>query len=111
MERTFIRILLDPVATLSGDPVLAAILNIERSGDDASRQILEASPQERHRARLGCFDPEPPGMETPLGSGATLKRAIPKAGRNDPCPAQRQEVQSSVATARSARATNTKSGE
>ena len=86
MERSFIRILLDPVATLSGDPVVANILNAEAHRDDASMQILE---QARKNATGPAWDgsiPSSPAADTILGSGATLKRAIPKAGRNDPCP-------------------------
>ena len=86
MERNFIRILLDPVATLSGDPVLAAILHIETSGDDASRQILEQARKNATGPGWDASIPSRPVVETILGSGATLKRAIPKAGRNDPCP-------------------------
>ena len=86
MDRSFIRVLLDPVATLCGDPVVANILNSEAGADTASRHILE---QARNNVTGPGWDdsiPRHPVAEATLGSGATVKRAIPKAGRNDPCP-------------------------
>ena len=86
MERHFIRVLLEPVIQLSGDAMLADILDVEPSQDDTSRRLLE---QARKNVNFPGWDesiPAHPVGEATLGSGETLKRAIPKAGRKDPCP-------------------------
>jgi hypothetical protein len=73
-------------AKLSGDPVVARILNADIGNDRSLDLILT----EARRCATGpAWEhtvPSSPVMESTLGGGATLKRAIPKAGRNDPCP-------------------------
>ncbi len=73
-------------AKLSGDPVVARILNAD-IGNDRNLDIIlaevrrcVAGPAWEHNI------PNSPIVENTLGGGATVKRAIPKAGRNDPCP-------------------------
>jgi len=86
MDRHMIRLLLHLAAKLSGDPVVANILKFDGRGDSTSTQIIE---QTRRFATEPGWDMSIPNRspaEVTLGSGATVKRAIPKAGRNDPCP-------------------------
>ena len=86
MDRHMVKVLLNLTATLSGDPVVANILNCDVRDGFTSGQVLE-------HARIFATEPgwdesipSRPLAEATLGSGATVKRAIPKAGRNDPCP-------------------------
>jgi hypothetical protein len=86
MDQSFIRIILEPVATLSGDPVVANILNSETHADAVWQQILEHTRKTAMEPEWDRSIPSRPVTEVTLGSRATLKRALPKAGRNDPCP-------------------------
>jgi len=85
-NQILIRSILETVAALSGDPVVANILNCDVHGDDETRRILEHSRKSVTQAAWDVTIPSSPVTEATLGSGGTLKRALPKAGRNDPCP-------------------------
>lgn len=85
MDLRYIRFQLETIALLSGDSVVANILNFGAGDDDASRCILEPARKNDTGAGWDESIPRRP-EESTLGGGATLKRAIPKAGRNDPCP-------------------------
>ncbi len=87
-NRHFIRLFLNLAAALSGDPVAADILNLNPEGLDDATGIMVLNRARNCAANSGWDDsvPNSPVAETLLASGATLKRAVPKAGRNDPCP-------------------------
>ncbi len=85
-NQILIRGILETVAALSGDTVVANILNCDVHGDDETRRILEHSRKFVTQAAWDVTIPSSPVAEATLGSGGTLKRALPKAGRNDPCP-------------------------
>lgn len=74
------------VAKLSGDPMMATILNADIENDHNLDYILAES---RDYAVGNSWEnsiPVSPVVENTLGYAATLKRALPKAGRNDRCP-------------------------
>lgn len=73
-------------AKLSGDPVVAKILNADIERDRALDGILTEVRRCAERPDWASAIPAYPVAEAMLGGGATLKRALPKAGRNDPCP-------------------------
>ncbi len=73
-------------AKLSGDPVVAKILNADIGRDRALDGILSEVRRCAERPDWENAIPAHPVAEAILGGGATLKRALPKAGRNDPCP-------------------------
>jgi hypothetical protein len=82
----FVRSLLYLAAKLSGDPVVAGILNADIGRDRSLDSILTEARKCAAGPAWENTIPSSPVAETTLASGATLKRAIPKAGRNDPCP-------------------------
>jgi len=73
-------------AKLSGDPVMAKILNADIGRDRALDGILAEVRRCAERPDWANAIPAYAVAEAILGGGATLKRAHPKAGRNDPCP-------------------------
>lgn len=82
-----VRSFLCVVAKLSGDPMVAKILNADIGRDRALDGILAEIRHCAERADWELALPAYPVSEAILGGGgATLKRALPKAGRNDPCP-------------------------
>jgi len=82
----FVRSFLCLAAKLSGDPVVAAILNADIERDRSLDHILTEARKCVAGPAWENAIPSSPVAETTLGCGATLKRAIPKAGRNDRCP-------------------------
>ncbi len=82
----FVRSLLCLAAKLSGDPVVATILNADIERDRSLDPLLAEARKCAAGTAWENSIPNRPELETTLGGGATLKRAIPKAGRNDPCP-------------------------
>ena len=86
MDGGFLRSFLCILAKLSGDPVVAKILSADIDNDRNLDLILTevqkcaTGPAWEHNIPISPF------RESTLVGGATLKRAIPKAGRNDPCP-------------------------
>jgi hypothetical protein len=85
-ELHFVRSLLCLAAKLSGDPVVASILTADIERDRSLDPILAEARKCAAGPTWENTIPGSPVSEITLGSGATLKRAIPKAGRNDPCP-------------------------
>ncbi len=85
-DRILIRMLLNHAATLSGDAVVAQLLEIDGHRELAPNPLLEQVRKYSTEAGWDNMIPSSPVGETVLGSGATLTRAVPKAGRNDPCP-------------------------
>jgi len=83
---SFVRSLLCLTAKLSGDPVVASILNADIGKDRSLDHILTESRKCATGTAWQSTIPSSPVSEITLGGDATLKRAIPKAGRNDPCP-------------------------
>ena len=82
----FVRSLLYLAAKLSGDPVVAKILNADIEKDRAVDSILTEARKCAAGPAWENTIPSNPLAESTLGSGGTVKRANPKAGRNDPCP-------------------------
>ncbi len=80
------RPLLCVAAKLSGDPVVASILNADIANDRGLDKVLTEMRRLVGEASWANTIPLSPPVEIPLGQPATLKRAAPKAGRNDPCP-------------------------
>jgi hypothetical protein len=85
-EMDFVRIFLNLAGKLCGDPVVARILNADIPRDPSLDLILVEARKASTGSGWENSFPTSPLAETTLGSGATVKRAIPKAGRNDPCP-------------------------
>jgi hypothetical protein len=86
IDRYYIRLMLEHAATLSGDPVVARILNAEARVEPARNRSLDHL---RKCASGAGWDESIPSSQSAgmvLGGGATVTRAVPKAGRNDPCP-------------------------
>ncbi|MCF7675080.1 MAG: SEC-C domain-containing protein, partial [Akkermansiaceae bacterium] len=86
MRQPIVRILLEPASALAGDPLIAGILGTE-AVDEADRKMV----LKRLRATTTGPDwdrsiPATIDADLVLGAGATVTRAVPKAGRNDPCP-------------------------
>ncbi len=80
-----VRVFLTLAAKLCGDPVVANILNADIQSDRSLDLILaEARKSATGPGWENSIPPSP--LDTALGGGATVKRASPKAGRNDPCP-------------------------
>jgi hypothetical protein len=73
-------------AKLSGDPVMAGILNADIENDRSLEGILAEARKCAAGPSWQNSIPTRPVGEITLGGGATVKRAAPKAGRNDPCP-------------------------
>jgi len=73
-------------AKLSGDPVMATILNADIGRDRNLDHILTEARRCAEGTSWENSIPSSPVIENTLGYAATLKRAAPKAGRNDPCP-------------------------
>jgi hypothetical protein len=86
MNLSFVRTLLCLAAKLSGDPVVANILNADIKADHSLDPILAEARKSATGQTWENVIPGSPVLETTLGGGATVKRAIPKAGRNEPCP-------------------------
>lgn len=85
-DQPFVRAFLCLAAKLCGDPVVATILNAEIQNDPSLDPLLA---EVRKSASGSAWEnpiPNSPVLDATLGSGATVKRTIPKAGRNDPCP-------------------------
>jgi hypothetical protein len=82
----FVRPFLCLAAKLSGDPVAATILNADIENDRSLDGILTEVRRCSERREWENHIPAYPVAETTIGGGATIKRALPKAGRNDPCP-------------------------
>jgi hypothetical protein len=86
MERFDIKLMLGYAADLAGDPVAARILNLGgRPAPEHSRVLGHV----RECATEPGWDEAVPASLSAgvvLGAGATVTRAVPKAGRNDPCP-------------------------
>jgi len=86
IDRHYLRLVLEHAAIISGDPVVAAILNVETRVEPARNRFLDHL---RKCATGSGWDESIPSSESvgmALGGGATVTRAVPKAGRNDPCP-------------------------
>jgi hypothetical protein len=81
-----VRAFLCLAAKLCGDPVVASILNADIEKDPSLDPILAEVRKSASGPGWEDLIPGSPVLDTTLGGGATLKRAIPKAGRNDPCP-------------------------
>ena len=81
-----VRVFLNLAAKLCGDPVVAKILNADIERDRSLDLILAEARKSATGSGWENSIPVSPVAETTLGSGATVKRAVPKAGRNDPCP-------------------------
>jgi hypothetical protein len=80
------RPLLCVAARLANDPITASILNADIANDRGLDSILA---EMRRCSTAPAWEntiPTSPVSEKSPGHGATLKRAAPKAGRNDPCP-------------------------
>jgi hypothetical protein len=86
MNPGLVRTFLCLAAKLSGDPVVARILNADIDADRSLDPILAEARKSATSQTWEYSIPSTPVLETTLGGGATVKRAIPKAGRNDPCP-------------------------
>ncbi len=86
MDPGLVRAFLCLAAKLSGDPVVASILNADIQADHSLEPILAEARKSATDQAWEHSIPSSPVSETILGGGATVKRAIPKAGRNDPCP-------------------------
>lgn len=82
----WIRIFLNLAAKLSADPVVAKILNADIQRDPSLDLILAEARKSMTGTEWENSIPASPLAVTTLGGGATVKRAVPKAGRNDPCP-------------------------
>jgi hypothetical protein len=80
----FVRSLLCLAAKLSADPVVATILNADIENDRSLDHILTEA---RKCAEGNTWERSIPAYpESQAAIAGTLKRAAPKAGRNDPCP-------------------------
>lgn len=81
-----VRPLLCMAAKLAKDPVAVSILNADigedRGIETAVKEFRKHASGENWQSNI----PNNPVIEGTLGHGATLKRAAPKARRNDPCP-------------------------
>lgn len=82
----FVRTFLCLAAKLSGDPVIATILNADIENDHSIDRILTEIRKCATGTNWEKSIPSHPTTNPTLGGGATLKRTAPKAGRNDPCP-------------------------
>jgi mRNA-degrading endonuclease RelE of RelBE toxin-antitoxin system len=81
-----VRSMLRLAAKLSGDPVVASILEADIENDRGLRTILKEMRAHAEDLPWENLIPMRPPMEPVMGVGATVKRSVPKAGRNDPCP-------------------------
>jgi hypothetical protein len=70
---------------LSGDPVLSRILGVSLDDDPGRNDILKWMRHETNRAGWDVSIPASAVVETALSEVGTVKRAVPKVGRNDPC--------------------------
>ena len=82
----FVRSFLCLAARLSGDPVVATILYADIENDRSLDHVLTEARKCAEGTTWQKSIPAYPEAQSTLGGGATLKRAAPKAGRNDPCP-------------------------
>ena len=82
----FVRSFLCLAARLSGDPVVATILFADIENDRSLDHVLTEARKCAEGTTWQKSIPAYPEAQSTLGGGATLKRAAPKAGRNDPCP-------------------------
>jgi hypothetical protein len=73
-------------AKLANDPVAASILRADIANDRGLDTVLKEFRKNADGGNWQNILPNSPVIESALGHGATLKRAAPKAGRNDPCP-------------------------
>lgn len=80
------RPLLCMAAKLAKDPVAASILNADIENDRGLDTVIKEFRRHASGENWQSQIPNNPVIESTLAYGATLKRAAPKAGRNDPCP-------------------------
>jgi hypothetical protein len=84
--RSVVRPFLCVAAKLANDEISASILNAEIHKDPGlDRGIKEIRRQSAPSSWQSAIPNSPVAANT-IGHGAPLKRAAPKAGRNDPCP-------------------------
>ena len=81
-----VRSMLRLAAKLSGDAVVASILHADIENDRALPRILREMRAHAEDSPWESLIPIRPPVEPVMGVGATVKRSMPKAGRNDPCP-------------------------
>lgn len=106
-----VRSLLCLAAKLSGDSVVATILNADIVSDRNLDHVLTEARKCAEGTSWENSIPSNPVMENTLGYAATLKRAAPKAGRNDLAPAAVAGNSSNVVKGKPALAINTRSVE
>lgn len=73
-------------AKLANDAVAASILNADITNDRRLDSLIKEIIGHDDGPSWQGFIPSSPRVDAPMAHGATLKRAAPKAGRNDPCP-------------------------
>lgn len=108
---SLVRSFLCLAAKLSGDPVAASILNADIERDRNLDMLLKELRKCAAGSNWVQAIPANPVDETLMGCGGTVKRAIPKARRNDPCPCGSGKNSSNAAKGKSQQTINTRSGE
>ncbi len=86
MGSPVVRPILYVAAKLANDPLAASILHADIENDRGLDMLIKEFRKHATGENWKSTLPNSPVIESALGDGATLKRAAPKASRNDPCP-------------------------